>query len=48
MEPGSLKHYPLPALMRSGLLGLIFARHAIIEGDNGALRSLAECRMEAI
>jgi hypothetical protein len=37
-KPGSPKHYPLPALMRSRLPGLIFARHAIIEGDKGALR----------
>jgi hypothetical protein len=36
-KPGSTKHYPLPAPMRSGLPVLIFARHAIIEGDKGAL-----------
>jgi len=36
-EPGPPIHYPAPALMQSGLPGLIFARHALIEDGRGGL-----------
>ena len=36
-KPGPPRHYPAPALMQSGLPGLIFARQAMIEGGHGAL-----------
>ena len=36
-KPGPPIHYPAPALMQSGLSGLIFARHALIEDGHGGL-----------
>ena len=36
-KPGPPIHYPAPALMQSGLPGLIFARHALIEDGRGGL-----------
>jgi len=36
-KPGPPVHYPAPALMQSGLSGLIFARHALIEDGHGGL-----------
>jgi signal transduction histidine kinase/ligand-binding sensor domain-containing protein len=36
-KPGPPRRYPAPALMQSGLPGLIFARQAMIEGGDGAL-----------
>ena len=36
-KPGPPIHYPAPTLMQSGLPGLIFARHALIEDGQGGL-----------
>ena len=36
-KPGPPIHYPAPALMQSGLPGLIFARHALVADGHGGL-----------